>query len=218
MSKVAVILAGCGVFDGSEIYETVITLQRLAEQGIEYQCMAPNVDQLHVINHATHEVEHEQSRNVLTEAGRLARGDIIDLADANAGDYDAVIIPGGFGAAKNLCDFAVVGADCQVRPELAQFITAIREQHKPVGMICIAPVMAPRLFGPGVTCTIGNDPETAAAISKMGGHHRNCPVDDIVIDEQARLVTTPAYMLAQSIPEAASGITKLVDTVIHMIG
>lgn len=214
MKKVAVVLSGCGVFDGAEIHESVLTLLRLEQQGVNYQCMAPNIDQLHVINHLKGEVAEGETRNVLVEAARIARGEIIDLATANPADYDALIIPGGFGAAKNLSNFAVKGPDCHVNPDLLGFAQAIHQANKPVGLICIAPAMTPLLFGEGATCTIGTDQETAAAIEAMGGQHTNCPVDDIVIDEQKKLITTPAYMLAGSIVEAASGINKLVDEVL----
>lgn len=216
MKKIAVILSGCGVYDGSEIYETVVTLLQIAEKGAEYQCMAPNTTQMHVINHLTGEVAEGESRNVLVEAARLARGEVIDLATADVADYDALIIPGGFGAAKNLSDFAVTGADCQVNPDVIRFTQAMHQAGKPVGLICIAPAMTPILFGEGATCTIGNDADTAAAIEAMGGRHQNCGVSEIVIDAERKLITTPAYMLAGSITEAASGIRKLVDQVIEI--
>ena len=215
MKKIAVILSGCGVFDGSEIYESVLTLLRIAQQGSEYQCMAPNIEQLHVINHLKGEVAEGESRNVLGEAARLARGDIIDLASANPDDYDALIIPGGFGAAKNLSDFAVNGAQCRVNEQVKRFAQAIHKAGKPVGLICIAPAMTPLIFGEGATCTIGNDNDMANAIEAMGGKHQSCPVNDIVIDQERNLITTPAYMLAGSITEAASGINKLVDEVLQ---
>ena len=216
MKKIAVILSGCGVYDGAEIYESVLTLLQIAERGAVSQCMAPNIDQMHVINHLTGEEATGESRNVLVEAARIARGEIIDLATANAQDYDALIIPGGFGAAKNLSDFAVKGAECQVNPDVINFTQAMHKAGKPVGLICIAPAMTPVLFGEGATCTIGNDADTAAAIEAMGGKHQDCGVNEIVIDSERKLVTTPAYMLAGSITEAASGIRKLVDQVIEM--
>lgn len=216
MTKVAVVLSGCGVFDGSEIYESVLTLLALKSGGATYQCMAPDIDQLHVINHLTGEVMADQQRNVLTEAARLARGDIIDLAQANPDDYDALIIPGGFGAAKNLCDFAIAGEKCQVNSDLQRFARAIHQANKPVGLICIAPAMTPLLFGEGAVCTIGNDAAIATAIEAMGGLHETCNVGDIVIDQQRKIVTTPAYMLANSISEAATGINKLVSMVLKL--
>ncbi|WIO74409.1 isoprenoid biosynthesis glyoxalase ElbB [Porticoccaceae bacterium LTM1] len=215
MSKrVAVVLSGCGVFDGSEIYETVITLLRLDQQNAKVQCFAPNVPQMHVINHLNGEVCEGETRNVLVEAARLARGDIKNLADANPADFDALIVPGGFGAAKNLSDFAVKGAQMKVNDDLQKLVQGMHQQGKPVGLVCIAPAMAGVLFGKGVQCTIGNDADTAAAINATGAVHRDCSVDEICIDEANKLVTTPAYMLAGRISEAAVGINKLVDEVL----
>ena len=216
MKKIAVILSGCGVFDGSEIYESVLTLLRIEQNSAQYQCMAPDIEQLHVINHLKGDVAEGERRNVLIEAARLARGDVLDLATADASDYDALIIPGGFGAAKNLCDFAVNGAQCEVNETVAKFTREIHTAGKPVGLICIAPAMTPLLFGEGTQCTIGTDADTAAAIEAMGGQHQSCPVDEMVIDTEKKVVTTPAYMLAESISEAATGINKLVDAVIDM--
>jgi enhancing lycopene biosynthesis protein 2 len=217
MKKIAVILSGSGVFDGSEIYESVLTFLRLEHNGVAYQCFAPNVEQMHVINHLTGEVAEGESRNVLVEAARLARSEIKDLAEANPNEFDALIIPGGFGAAKNLSDFAVKGADCTVNPQLVTFARAIHDAGKPVGLVCIAPAMTPKLLGTGIRCTIGSDEGAAGAINSMGGIHENCPVDQIVVDTDNRVVTTPAYMLAGSINEAASGINRLVDEVIKMV-
>jgi len=215
MTKIAVILSGCGVFDGSEIYESTLTLLALDQAGVEYQCMAPDIEQMHVINHLTGQ-EMDEKRNVLIEAARIARGDIINLADADPSDYDALIVPGGFGAAKNLSDFAVKGADMSVNKDVQSLIQAMHKAGKPVGLICIAPAMTPRLFGEGATCTIGDDPETASAIEAMGGVHQKCPVEEIVIDKERKIVTTPAYMLAGRISEAASGINKLVSEILAL--
>lgn len=214
--KVAVILSGCGVYDGSEIYESVITLLRLDQRGATMQCFAPNIAQMHVINHLTGE-EMNESRNVLTEAARLARGDIKDLSEARAEDFDALIMPGGFGAAKNLSDFAAKGAACTVLPDVLKLAQAFAASGKPVGMMCIAPTMAAQIFGAGVICTLGNDDDPAAAASReMGVEHEACEVTEIVEDEKHMLVTTPAYMVAQSISEAATGINKLVDRVLEL--
>ncbi|AWT11596.1 MAG: isoprenoid biosynthesis glyoxalase ElbB [Pseudomonas sp.] len=214
--KVAVILSGCGVYDGSEIYESVITLLRLDQRGVKVQCFAPNIAQMHVINHLTGE-EMPESRNVLTESARLARGEIKDLREARAEDFDALIMPGGFGAAKNLSTFATEGANSKALPDVVALVKAFAEARKPVGMMCIAPTMAAEIFGAGVVCTLGSDDADAAkAVGQMGASHQACEVSDIVVDKQHRLVTTPAYMLAQSISEAASGIYKLVDRVLEM--
>jgi len=213
--KVAVILSGCGVYDGAEIHESVITLLRLDQRGAQVQCFAPNIAQLHVINHLNGE-EMPESRNVLVESARIARGNVKDLREADVEDFDALIVPGGFGAAKNLSNFAIEGAGCTVQPEVLALAEAFAEAGKPVGLICISPALAAKIYGPGVTCTIGNDADTAAAMNKMGATHEDCAVTDIIEDKARKLVTTPAYMLAQTISEAASGINKLVDRVLEL--
>jgi len=213
--KIAVILSGCGVYDGAEIHESVITLLRLDQRGALVQCFAPNIAQLHVINHLTGE-EMPESRNVLVESARIARGNIKDIREASVEDFDALIVPGGFGSAKNLSNFAVEGAGCSVQPDVLALTEAFAEAGKPVGLICISPALAAKIYGPGVTCTIGNDADTAAAMNKMGATHADCAVTDIVEDKARKLVSTPAYMLAQSISEAASGINKLVDRVLEL--
>ena len=218
MKKIAVVLSGSGVFDGAEIHESVLTLLALERHGFEYQCFAPNIEQMHVINHLTGDVAEGESRNVLVEAARIARGDIIDLAEAKAQDFDAAILPGGFGAAKNLSDFAVKGSDCSVNSDLVSFIKDFAKDKKPVGFMCIAPAMLPHIYGQGTQLTIGTDQETADAIEAMGGVHQSCPVEDIVVDEDNNLVTTPAYMLASRVSEAAKGIDKLVDKIASMLG
>ena len=213
--KVAVILSGCGVYDGAEIHESVITLLRLDQRGAQVQCFAPNIAQLHVISHLNGE-EMPESRNVLVESARIARGDVKDLREADVEDFDALIVPGGFGAAKNLSNFAIEGAGCTVQPQVLALAEAFAEAGKPVGLICISPALAAKIYGPGVTCTIGNDADTAAAMNKMGATHEDCAVTDIIEDKARKLVTTPAYMLAQTISEAASGINKLVDRVLEL--
>ena len=213
--KIAVILSGCGVYDGAEIHESVITLLRLDQRGAQVQCFAPNIAQLHVINHLTGE-EMPESRNVLVESARIARGEVKDIREANAEDFDALIVPGGFGSAKNLSNFAVEGTGCTVQPDVLALTEAFAEAGKPVGLICISPALAAKIYGPGVICTIGNDADTAAALNKMGATHKDCAVSEIVEDKARKLVTTPAYMLAQSISEAASGINKLVDRVLEL--
>jgi enhancing lycopene biosynthesis protein 2 len=213
--KVAVILSGSGVYDGAEIHESVITLLRIDQRGAQVQCFAPNIAQLHVINHLTGE-EMPESRNVLVESARIARGNIKDIREADVDDFDALIVPGGFGAAKNLSNFAVEGAGCTVQPEVLALAEAFAEAGKPVGLMCISPALAAKIYGPGVTCTIGNDTDTATAMNKMGATHEDCAVTEIIEDKARKLVTTPAYMLAQNISEAASGINKLVDRVLEL--
>lgn len=213
--KVAVILSGCGVYDGAEIHESVIALLRLSQRGAQVQCFAPDIPQHHVVNHLTGQ-ETTESRNVLVESARIARGQIRDVRELKAADFDALVIPGGFGAAKNLSDFAFKGASCAVQPDVLAAARGFAAAHKPVGLICIAPAMAARIYGAGVHCTIGHDPDTAAKLTDMGAEHIDCAVDEIVEDPQRKLVTTPAYMLAKSLAEAASGINKLVDRVLEL--
>lgn len=214
--KVAIILSGCGVYDGSEIYESTLVMLALDRAGMPYQCMAPDMDQMHVINHLTGE-EMTETRNVLIESARLARGEIIDLDDANPDDYAGLIFPGGFGAAKNLSNFALAGPEMTIHPGVAKFAQTMHQQHKVIGLVCISPTLAPLLFGKGTQCTIGNDADTAATINAMGGSHQNREVDSICIDETKNIVTTPAYMLAGRLSEAAAGIDKLVEAVIERL-
>jgi enhancing lycopene biosynthesis protein 2 len=215
--KVGVLLSGCGVFDGSEIHEAVLTLLALDRAGVEIVCMAPDMDQLHVINHLTQE-ETKEKRNVLIESARIARGKIKNLKDVNAADLDALIMPGGMGAAKNLSTFAFQGAEAQVNPEVKRILNEMLSAAKPVGAICIAPAtLTKALSDKKPEVTIGNDLNTAQVIEKMGGIHSSCTVDMIHIDEKNNIVTTPAYMLGPGIKDIAVGIEKLVNKVVSMI-
>ncbi|POZ16866.1 isoprenoid biosynthesis protein ElbB [Lelliottia aquatilis] len=213
MKKVGVVLSGCGVYDGAEIHESVLTLLALAKQGAEAVCFAPDKNQLDVINHLTGEPMSE-TRNVLIEAARIARGNIQPLSLASADELDALIVPGGFGAAKNLSNFASQGSECRVDDGLKNLAQLMHAAGKPLGFMCIAPAMLPKIFDFPLRLTIGTDIDTAELIEEMGGEHVPCPVEDIVVDEDNKIVTTPAYMLAQNIAEAAIGIEKLVERVL----
>ncbi|MCG7490883.1 isoprenoid biosynthesis glyoxalase ElbB [Vibrio sp. Of14-4] len=215
MTKVAVILSGSGVYDGAEIHESVLALHALEKQGASWHCFAPNIEQLHVINHLTGE-EMPEKRNVLTEAARIARGNIEDVANLKADDFDALLVPGGFGAAKNLTDFAVSGAECRINTHVKSACRDFAQANKPAGYLCIAPTIIPMIYDNGVKATIGNDEGTAAAYNALGGLHINCPVDEIVFDEEHKVLSTPAYMLASTISEAASGIEKLVEKLVKL--
>ena len=216
MPRVAVILSGCGFQDGAEIQEAVVALMALDEAGAAVACFAPDKAQLQSTNHRTGKPSGE-TRNVLIESARIARGRIQDLADAKADDFDAVLLPGGFGAALNLCDFGVNGSDCKVDPSVERFLTEMRDANKPIAALCIAPVIVASLFGAtGVRVTIGNDRDTAAAIERMGAKHVDCSVSDAVVDESHRVATTPAYMLAKSPKELRSGIEKCVKEMLRM--
>lgn len=215
MTKVAVILSGSGVYDGAEIHESVLALHALEKQGASWHCFAPNIEQLHVINHLTGE-EMPEKRNVLTEAARIARGNIEDVANLKADDFDALLVPGGFGAAKNLTDFAVNGAECSINTHVKSACRDFAQANKPAGYLCIAPTIIPMIYDNGVKATIGNDEGTAAAYNALGGQHINCPVDEVVFDEEHKVLSTPAYMLASTISEAASGIEKLVEKLVKL--
>jgi len=216
--KVGVLLAGCGVMDGSEIHEATLTLYFLDKCGAEAVCMAPNREQLDVIDHATSSAV-AQKRNVLVEAARIARGKIADVNSVNAADLDAIIIPGGFGAAKNLCTFAKDGPGCSVDEGVAKLLREMYRRKRPIGALCIAPALLARLFGKDfpVELTIGTDSGTASALEKMGAKHHNAKVDEIVVDSGNRIVTTPCYMLAQSIKEVGAGVEKLVNQLMEMM-
>lgn len=216
MAKVGVLLSGCGVFDGTEIHEAVLTLLALDRAGAEIVCMAPNVEQAHVINHLTQEVTAEK-RNVLVESARIARGEIKDLKDVQAGDLDALIMPGGFGAAKNLSDFAFKGPEATVHPEVKRLLNDLAAAGKPIGAICIAPATLTKALADRTPeVTIGTDAGTASAIEAMGGRHKSCSVDMIHLDVGNKLVSTPAYMLGPGIKDVALGIEKLVARVVAL--
>ena len=215
MKNVGVVLSGCGVYDGTEIHEAVLTLLALDRAGAQAVCFAPDKPQLHVINHLSGD-EVPEFRNVLVESARIARGKVQPLSQADASQLDALIVPGGFGAAKNLSSFASEGAECWIDKDLAKLTQQMHKANKPIGFMCIAPALLPKLLDQQVRLTIGNDPDLGEVIDAMGGEPVICPVDDIVVDVDNKVVTTPAYMLAKSIGEAASGIDKLVSRVLDL--
>jgi enhancing lycopene biosynthesis protein 2 len=218
MANVLLILSGCGVYDGSEIHESVITLQHLDRHGVAVTFAAPDVPQMHVINHLTGQPMNE-TRNVRVESARIARGDVEDLAKVAGDRFDAVILPGGYGAAKNLCSFATRGAECDVHPEVARVLREAHEAGRPIGLICISPTIGAKVFGNSAQpplVTIGTDAETAGAIEAMGGRHQPRPTEEVCIDEANAIVSTPAYMSATRIHQVYEGIGRLVDSVLSM--
>jgi enhancing lycopene biosynthesis protein 2 len=217
MKHVGVVLSGCGVYDGTEIHEAVITLLALDRAGATAVCMAPDVDQAHVIDHRTGD-EAGERRNVLAESARIARGNVRNIQDVRATELDALILPGGFGAAKNLSSFAFKGADCTVHGDVTRLVKQMHQAGKPIGAMCIAPVVVAKAFEGELQLdlTIGNERETAEAIERMGAKHVETPVTEIVVDKDHKVVSTPAYMCAKTISEAATGIEKLVRTVLEM--
>jgi enhancing lycopene biosynthesis protein 2 len=215
--RIGIVLSGCGVMDGAEIHESVLTLLAVDRAGAQPLFIAPNINQKHVINHLTGQEMKAETRNVLVESARIARGKIRDIATVKADDVDALIFPGGYGAAKNLCDFAFRGPDCSVHPEVARLTREVHAAKKPIGFICIAPALAAKVLGnEHPQLTIGTDKETAKAIEKMGAKHVACEVTELVVDREKKIATTPAYMLANRVSEAAAGIEKLVSAVIEM--
>lgn len=218
MAKIGVLLSGCGVFDGAEIHESVLAMLALDRAGAEIICMAPNIEQYHVINHLTQE-EMAEKRNVLVESARIARGEIKDLKEVKGADLDGLILPGGFGAAKNLSDFAFKGAESTVHPEVKRILQEMSAAKKPIGAICISPAaLAKALADKKPEVTIGNDKGTAEAIETMGAKHKTCNVDMIHLDAANNVVSTPAYMLGPGIKEVAVGIEKLVNKVVELSG
>ena len=216
MRKIGVLLSGCGVKDGSEIHEATLTLYFLDRQGVARVCMAPDDAQAAVSDHRTGR-DTQETRNMLVEAARIARGEISPLAGIDADDLDGLIIPGGMGAARNLCSYATEGRGMTVREDVAALITALHAAHKPIGAICIAPVVVAKALGDvGIeaTLTVGDDPDVGADITAWGGQHVIHLVDEVHPDKVNRIVSTPAYMLGRSVAEIAPGIEKLVETVV----
>jgi len=214
--KAAVVLAGCGVMDGAEIHEAVMTLYAIDSNGGTYQLFAPNVMQHHVINHITGEVMKE-SRNVLTEAARIARGKIKALTEYRAADFDTLIFPGGFGVAKNLCTYAFDGPECHVDRVVEDAIRTTHKAGKPIGALCISPVLITKVLGE-VTVTIGSDASTAADISTLGGRHENRRHGEVVIDRKNLVVTAPCYMLDSTISDIARDADALIRAVKELLG
>lgn len=216
MPRVGVILSGCGVFDGSEIHEAVAVLHALDKRGAQAVCLAPEME-LDEINHLNQKPTGKK-RSVLMESARIARGDITALSRVRGDEFDAIVLPGGFGAAKNLCDFASKGADCSAEPHTQRVLEEAHVAGKPLGFACISPALAAAIFGRAVhpTLTIGDDVSTAQALEAMGARHKDAVPDAIVVDQANRIVSTPCYMTAQSITEVFTGADRLVEKVLEM--
>lgn len=214
--KAAIILAGCGVRDGAEIHEAVMTMYAIDKKGGTYHIFAPNVAQHHVINHITGE-EMKESRNVLTEAARIARGNISPLTEYRAEEFDALIFPGGFGVAKNLCTYAFDGPDCHVDRVVEEAIRSTHRAGKPIGALCISPVLIARVLGE-VTVTIGNDRKTAADIARLGGKHVETKHGEVTVDRKNLIVTAPCYMLDATVSEIALDADAVINAVMELAG
>jgi enhancing lycopene biosynthesis protein 2 len=209
--KFAVVLSGNGVFDGSEIHETTLSLHAIMKHGGTYEIFAPDIQQHHVINHITGE-EMKEERNVLIESARIARGQINNLKDFNADDFDAILFPGGFGAAKNLSTFAFDGPNCKINGEVENAIRAMKDQEKPIGALCISPVVVAKILG-DVQLTIGQDKDTADAVEQMGAKHKKTGHGEVVMDKENKVFTTPCYMLDANILQIAEGADNVVQAI-----
>lgn len=213
--KIAVILSGCGHRDGSEIHEATLTLWAIHKNGCDYHCFAPNIDQLHVLDHITGQ-EMMEKRNVLQESARIARGKISDLNTFVADNYDALVIPGGLGAAKNLSTYFREGTKCTIEQSVAKAVTDTYQAGKPIGALCIAPVILARLI-PGVTLTLGQDPASAENAELMGATHLKTSHGEVVIDRKNKIVTTPCYMLDARVDQIGQGADKLIREIMQLI-
>ncbi len=209
MKKYAVVLSGCGVFDGAEIHEATLILLAIQKKGFIYECFAPNTEQHHVINHITGE-EMDETRNVLIESARIARGNIKEIEELDVNSFDGIIFPGGFGVAKNLSNFAFKGHDSEVLPSISNAIKAFWKAEKPIGALCISPAVIAKVI-PNATLTIGNDTETKDAIEKMGAHHQITTHEEVAVDTKNKIVTTPCYMLDANIAQIEQGAKNLID-------
>lgn len=217
--KVGVILSGCGVYDGSEIHEATFALLALAQAEAEYACLAPNKPQAHVMDHLQGQEAAGEARNVLVESARIARGKVTALDQVKGGDFDALFLPGGFGAAKNLCTYACDGADCTVDPEVARVLTEALAAQRPIGMVCIAPVIGAKLLGgAGVKLTVGSDQHAVDAVCAMGAEHIACPVREVVIDREQRIVSSPAYNGSHNIADVYESVKAAVDATLALCG
>jgi enhancing lycopene biosynthesis protein 2 len=219
MKKILVVLAGCGAKDGAEIHESVLTLRAIDKAGAQYQCAAPNKNQKHVLNFIDDSVIH-QERNIMIEAARIARGNILDLAEVSMKDYDALILPGGFGVAKNLCSFAFDGADASIEPETNRIINEAYDLKKPIGAICIAPALVALALAdknPNIVLTLGISDEANSNLEKIGVKWQSCPTSSAICDRDNLIVSSPAYMHGNSkLSELEQGIGKCVNTVIEL--
>lgn len=211
--KIAIIIGGCGHRDGSEIHETTMTMLAVEEHGATYQMFAPNRNQYHVLNHLDGTEMHEQ-RNMLVEAARIARGNILPLENFDVNQFDAVIFPGGFGVAKNFFNYAFKGMDCEVDEQIAHIIQSVHQAEKPIGALCISPVLMAKILG-NITVTIGQDAKTARDIEQMGATNVNTSNGDVVTDKKNKIFSTPCYMLDANLVDIHEDAYNLVEAMME---
>lgn len=221
MATFGVVLSGCGVYDGAEIHEAVLTMLAIEEAGHSMLMMAPRGPQMHVVDHLAG-APTDETRDILVESARIARGAIKDMAEVGAEDFDALVFPGGFGAAKNLCDFAVKGVEATVHPAVAALVQATHAAGKPIGFACITPALAALIFRdaemPGVALTVGDlEDDASKAMAQLGADVQACPVREVIVDAARKIVSTPAYMTAQRITEVRDGVKAMVDQVASLL-
>ncbi|KAG8230644.1 hypothetical protein J437_LFUL010661 [Ladona fulva] len=223
--KVAVVLSGSGVYDGTEIHEACATLSHLTREGAEPICYAPDVKQMHVVDHVKGVQSEGENRNVMVESARIARGNIKPLSELKAANVDAVVFPGGFGAAKNLSDFAVNGDSCKLNSEVNHVLKDFHSAKKPIALCCIAPILAAKAI-PGVTITLGKTddgsgkwPHAGAieAATKMGAKVEMKHVNEASVDKKNLIVTSPAFMYDGKFHEVYDGIGVMIKTLMGLI-
>lgn len=212
MKKFAIILSGAGVYDGTEIHEATMLMLAIVQQKASYDCFAPDIAQHHVINHITG-AEMAESRNVLVESARIARGKIEPLSALKVEDYDAIILPGGFGAAKNLDSYAFKGVKGETLAELKEVLSKAHTQKKPIGAMCIAPVIVAKLV-PGAKLTVGSSKEVGAHLREMGAKDVEAAHGDVVLDQHNLFFSTPAYMLDSNIEQVYQGAYNMVKSIL----
>lgn len=215
MKKIAVLLSGCGVMDGSEIHEAVTAMLAIEQQGACYKCFAPQGEQNVVTNHILKQPSQER-RTMPAEAARIARGDIALLSSFDVDNYDAIVIPGGMGAIANLCTFAMNGSNCSVHPDVERVIKEMHNVGKPIVGLCIAPVLLVRILK-NILVTVGNDSETIGAIKQMGGEHQVCNAAEVCIDKKNKIITTPCYMLDKCLKDVAMSTSNAIKTLMSII-
>ena len=215
MKKFAVILSGCGHLDGSEIHEAVMTLLAIDRNECTYSIFAPNEEQYHVMNHLTKEVT-EEKRNILVEAARIARGNVRDVKEYRPEEFDGLILPGGYGTAKNLFTYAIDGVNAKVNPDIETAIKATYKLKKPIGALCIAPVLLSKILK-DITITVGSDPTTIANVESMGAHHINTLQREVISDKQNMIFSTPCYMLPATIADIADSADNLICAILENI-
>lgn len=225
--KIGVLLSGSGVYDGSEIQEAVLTLLAIEEIEAEAICISIDKPQHHVINHLNGE-EMNDSRNMLIESARIARGNIKNINDVSPNDIDAMVIPGGFGAAKNFTSWAFNGSDGEILPEVKLLLVNLINIGKPIAALCVSPVvLAKALEGSTITptLTIGTDKEPSPyditaftdGLQKTGMQTEMKSVREINIDVKNKIISAPCYMMEASIVDVRKNIRSAIEALRDLV-